>query len=229
MTSSSGIASRQLVDLAAVGVTWDEEPVFQSERFAMYDRALAFLVEGGLTYECYCSRREIREAAAAPNGDVVEYPGTCRDLSDDERASRRASRPPALRLRSDRGEVEFMDERFGLTRGRADDVVLRRNDGVPAYNLAVVVDDADQGVTEVVRGDDLLRVTPSQVALQQLLGLPTPRYVHVPLMLGADGQRLAKRHGAVSLADMAAEGRSSGEVAEMLWDDMRAWFPYGKS
>ena len=108
-----------------------------------------------------------------------------------------------------------------------DDVVLRRNDGVPSYNVAVVVDDAAQGVTEVVRGDDLLFVTPTQIALQQLLSLPTPAYMHVPLKLGPDGERLAKRHGAVTLRDLAVAGVSAAEVRDMLLDEMEAWFPYG--
>lgn len=229
VTSSRERASQQLIDLASVGVTWDETPVFQSERFDVYEDVLTQLTKRELTYECFCSRREIREAAEAPHGAPVTYPGTCRDLTEAERNERRATRPPALRLRSGGVAVGFVDVRFGLVSGHADDVVLRRSDGVPAYNLAVVVDDADQGVTEVVRGEDLLAVTASQVALQHLLGLPTPLYNHVPLMLGGDGERLAKRHGAVTLADMAAQGRSADEVAAMLWDDLRAWFPYGKS
>ena len=228
VTSSRERASQQLIDLASVGVTWDEPPVFQSERFDVYEEVLALLTDRGSTYECFCSRREVREAAEAPHGQPTAYPGTCRDLTDAERDERRAHRPPALRLRSGGVDISFVDARFGLVSGRADDVVLRRNDGVPAYNLAVVVDDADQGVTEVVRGEDLLGVTASHVALQNLLGLPTPVYNHVPLMLGSDGERLAKRHGAVTLADMAVSGRSADEVAAMLWDDLRAWFPYGK-
>ena len=228
VTSSHERASQQLIDLDSVGVRWDEAPVFQSDRFAMYEDVLTLLMGRGLTYECFCSRREIREAAEAPHGGQAAYRGTCRDLTDAERDERRAKRPPALRLRSEGVAVSFVDVRFGLVSGSADDVVLRRNDGVPAYNLAVVVDDADQGITEVVRGEDLLGVTASQVALQNLLGLPTPVYHHVPLMLGDDGERLAKRHGAVTLADMAAQGCSADEVAAMLWDDLRTWFPYGK-
>lgn len=227
-TSSHDHARTQLDHLALVGVTWDEEPVFQSDRFGMYERAIVSLADRGLVYECYCSRREIREAAAAPHGVPKAYPGTCRNLDDEERSERRAARPPALRLRSGSAPVGFDDERHGRVMGVADDVVLRRNDGVPAYNLAVVVDDADQGVTEVVRGEDLLEVTPSQVLLQQFLGLPTPTYHHVPLMRGPDGERLAKRHGAVTLPDLMAEGRTADDVVASLWDDLRTWFPYGK-
>lgn len=228
VTSSRDHARTQLEHLALVGVTWDEEPVFQSDRFGMYEDAIATLAANGLVYECYCSRREIREAAAAPHGGTTVYPGTCRNLDDDERASRRATRPPALRLRAGAASIEFHDERHGLVTGTADDVVLRRNDAVPAYNLAVVVDDAAQGVTEVLRGEDLLEATASQVHLQRLLGLPTPGYHHVPLMMGPDGERLAKRHGAVTLPDLTAGGRTVEDVVAMLWDDLRAWFPYGK-
>jgi glutamyl-tRNA synthetase len=121
-----------------------------------------------------------------------------------ERTARRRDRPAAIRLRSPGGSVTIEDGLAGAHTAVPDDVVLRRNDGVPAYNLAVVVDDALQGVTDVVRGDDLLAATPGQVLLQRLLQLPTPRYVHVPLVVGADGARLAKRHGAVTLADIDA-------------------------
>lgn len=207
---------------------WDEEPVFQSERFHLYERAIVELVDAGMTYECFCSRREIREAAAAPHAGDTRYPGTCLALSATQREERRRTRTPALRLRSGGPQVEFTDRGRGKVVGRADDVVLRRNDGVPAYNLAVVVDDALQSVTEVVRGEDLLAVTPSQVALQGLLGYPTPEYHHVPLMVGPDGERLSKRHGAVTLSDLVASGKEVEEVVEDLWDDLRSWWPYGK-
>ena len=129
---------------------------------------------------------------------------------------RRAVRPPALRLRSSGEPVTFDDGVAGHYTGVPDDVVLRRNDGVPAYNLAVVVDDAAQGVDVVVRGDDLLASTPRQIELQRLLGLPEPTYLHVPLVVGMDGQRLAKRHGAVTLEDLAAEGVTVDRVVAAL-------------
>jgi glutamyl-tRNA synthetase len=121
-----------------------------------------------------------------------------------------------LRLLSDGGEVSFDDRFCGPRSGRVDDIVVQRNDGVPAYNLAVVVDDAAQGVTEVVRGDDLLSSTPSQIALQRLLDLPTPSYAHIPLVLAPDGSRLAKRHGAVTLSDLAVRGATPGDVCARL-------------
>ena len=182
----------------------------------MYDAAIAGLTAAGLTYECFCTRREIREAIAAPHGPQGAYPGTCRDLTPAERDERRRARPPAVRLRA-AGEVITIDDALaGSFTGAVDDVVLRRNDGVPAYNLAVVVDDAAQGVTDVVRGDDLLPSTPRQVLLQRLLGLPPVRYVHVPLVVGADGQRLAKRHGAVTLEDLGGDGVPAVRVVGAL-------------
>jgi glutamyl-tRNA synthetase len=218
-TSSIEHERAQLADLAALGIDHDGEVVRQSERFEFHDAVIAELEHAGLTYPCYCSRREIREAASAPHDDQPEgaYPGTCRDLTEAERAEREADdRPPALRLRTHGEVVEFVDELHGPTRGRVDDLVLRRNDGVVAYNLAVVVDDAAQGVEQVVRGDDLLSSTPRQIHLARLLGLPVPSYAHVPLVLAPDGARLAKRHGAVTLADLAAVGVDAEEVRSRL-------------
>jgi glutamyl-tRNA synthetase len=210
-------AQQQLDDLAAIGVVAAETPVVQSERFALYHDAIARLTEAGHTYECFCTRKEILEAAQAPHGGQVMYPGTCRDLTEAEREERRGVRPGALRLRAQGATQSFTDHIHGTVTGIVDDVVLRRNDGVPSYNIAVVVDDALQGVTEVVRGDDLLEVTANQVHLQTLLGYSTPTYGHVPLAVGDDSERLAKRHGAVTLADHAAQGISAAQVREMLW------------
>jgi glutamyl-tRNA synthetase len=208
----------QLADLAAIGLDWDGAVVRQSERFDRYEAALERLRAGGLVYECFCSRREIREeieaAPSAPHLPPGAYPGTCRDLDTEARAGRREAtgRPPALRLRSDGQHIEFDDRLAGPTGGGVDDVVLRRNDGVPAYNLAVVVDDEAQAVSEVVRGDDLLSSTPRQVLLQQLLGFTTPDYLHVPLVIGADGARLAKRDGAVTVRELRAAGVPVADV-----------------
>jgi glutamyl-tRNA synthetase len=228
VTSSPDHAARQLGDLAAIGLDWDEEVVFQSERFDRYEATIATLETAGLTYPCYCTRREIREAASAPHGPAVEgrYPGTCRDLSPTQRAEREsAGRRPAVRLRTDGEHVAFDDLLLGPVAGPVDDIVLRRNDGVPAYNLAVVVDDAAQGVTEVVRGDDLVPATPSQVHLARLLGVAPPVYGHVPLALGADGQRLAKRQGAVTLEDLAATGVTPADALAHLAVGLRLAAP----
>ncbi len=205
--STRGIARQQIDDLASVGVNSVEPPIFQSDRFSIYDKYLSKLGGDGLVYECFCTRKEIRDAVVAPHDQFLLYPGTCRDLDTKTRDLKRRERPPALRLR-----VE--DE--ARSAGVVGDIVLRRNDGVPAYNLAVVVDDALQGITQVVRGIDLEPVTPSQVYLQQLLGLPTPEYVHVGLVVGPDGERLAKRHGSVTLADWLAAGRSAASLREAL-------------
>ncbi len=214
---AEAVAARQLADLAALGLDWDEPVTHQSQHRARHDAVLEELAAAGLTYPCYCTRREVREAAAAPHGPSGAYPGTCRALSAAERAAREAEgRPAALRLRSDGRTVAVEDRIHGTVTGEVDDIVLRRNDGVPAYHLAVVVDDHDEGVEEVVRGDDLLDATPSQAHLCDLLGLPRPRWAHVPLVLGPDGRRLAKRHGAVTLADLAADGRSPADVRSLL-------------
>jgi glutamyl-tRNA synthetase len=211
------VSQRQ--DLARLGIDWDQPVVRQSERFDRYAEVIDRLVGEGLTYPCYCTRREVLEAAAAPHEHLPEgaYPGTCRALSDDERSARAAAgRPSALRLRADGAIQGFDDARHGRCQGVVDDFVIRRNDGIPAYNLAVVVDDADAGVEQIVRGDDLLAGTPRQVFLARLLRLAVPTYAHVPLVLGPDGERLAKRHGAVTLADRLALGETPAGVRSQL-------------
>lgn len=219
----------QLRDLAALGLDWDGDVVRQSERFHLYDAAIAQLDAAGLVYPCYCTRREIREASAAPHDGPVPdgaYPGTCRHLTDDDRKEREsAGRPPALRLRAEVGEVTVDDELLGAVTATVDDVVLRRNDGVPAYNLAVVVDDAEQGIDQVVRGDDLASSAPRQAHLADLLGLPRPRYAHVPLVLGPGGQRLAKRDGPVTLTDLSALGVAPSDVLQLLARSLRLSLP----
>ena len=218
MTSSRALGERQLADLAAIGVESDIPVIWQSDRFDIYKSIINELTERGLTYECFCSRREIREAAAAPHGPLPDgaYPGTCADLTPAERRERARERPAAIRLRTDRSVVAIHDTLHGEFSAQVDDVVLLRNDGTPAYNLAVVVDDALQGVTQICRGDDLLSSTPRQVYLQRLLGYPTPEYLHVPLVLGNDGERLSKRNGALSLRDLDEQGRPAESVRESL-------------
>ncbi len=209
----------QLHDLAALGLDWDGPVVRQSQRIGLYGDAVAALREQGLIYECWCTRAEIREAASAPHGSLPggAYPGTCLRLTQAQRAGREASgRPPALRVRAGASTVAFDDRLAGRFAGVVDDFVVRRNDGAFAYNLAVVVDDAEQGIGEVVRGVDLLDSTPRQLWLGARLGLPVPRHAHVALMLGPDGARLAKRHGAVTLADRAARGQSADDVRDEL-------------
>jgi glutamyl-tRNA synthetase len=209
------VASREahvqahLDDLAAFGIESDGPVVRQSGRFDRYEAALTRLEAAGLLYPCYCTRREVQAAVAAPHGPLPEgtYPGTCRELGPAERAAREAGgRRPAWRVRAGGERVEAVDRRLGTVAAEVDDFVVRRADGAPAYQIAVVVDDHDQGVGEVVRGDDLLDSTPRQVWLARRLGLDVPAYAHVPLVLGPDGERLAKRHGAVTLADLRRRG-----------------------
>lgn len=201
-----GAEQQQLHDLRSLGLDWDGEIVRQSERRDLYDDAIDRLTEDGRVYPCFCTRREIRDAPSAPHKAPGSYPGTCRDLTDAERARRAAERPAALRLRVDTDSWTVEDELHGTFTGVVDDLVLRRNDGVPAYNLAVVVDDAEQDVDQVVRGDDLLTSAPRQAHLATLLGHEAPAYAHVPLALNTSGQRLAKRDGAVTRTELEERG-----------------------
>lgn len=221
-----GAAERQLADLQAMGLDWDISPgsaaestegkeagvLYQSTRLAAYERAVQRLREAGLVYECYCTRREIQEASSAPHGAPGAYPGTCRGLSEAQREERSAQRPPALRLRAERTSYTVHDDFYGPYTGLVDDFVLVRNDGTYAYNLTSVVDDAFVRVEQIVRGDDLLPSAPRQAYLAGLLGLPQPRYAHVPLALNEEGKRLAKRDGAVTLPQLQEAGVTIPEV-----------------
>lgn len=185
-------------DLEWLGLDWDNRPVYQSERTELYAREFAKLEEFGLIYPCYCNRAE-RLAASAPHRSdgVVIYGGRCRRLSSTEREELAQTRRPAWRLQVPDEEYAFTDLLQGAYRENLEqscgDFILRRSDGVYAYQLAVVVDDALMGVNQVVRGQDLLDSTPRQNYIQNLLGYERPRYGHVPLLLAADGRRLAKR------------------------------------
>ena len=216
----SGAEAQQLRDLQAIGVTWDADVVRQTERAGLYDAAIQRLALEGRTYECFCTRREIQEAPSAPHAPQGAYPGTCRRLSAAEREIRRASRPASIRLRSEVTEWAVEDQLHGTFVGMVDDFVLRRNDGVTAYNLAVVVDDAAQGIDQVVRGEDLLPSSPRQAYLATLLGLPVPEYAHVPLVVNHDGVRLAKRDGAVTLDDLAAVGIPPEQVRALILESV---------
>lgn len=227
--SSLESAQRQLGDLAALGLDWDGEVVYQSQRFPRYDAVIADLADRGLVYECYCSRKDIQRASSAPHAAPGSYPGTCRDLTQTQREARRAElqeqgRVPALRLRASVTSWPVTDYYVGEYTGDVDDFILRRggnaNQGQDyAYNLAVVVDDADYGVDQVVRGDDLLSSAPRQAYLADLLGFKPPEFVHVPLVLNADGQRLAKRDGAVTLREML-ETRTVADVVAAIADSL---------
>ena len=208
-------ADQMAEDLEWLGLTWDEGPgaggpdgpYYQSERTALYQAALERLEARGLVYPCFCTRAELH-AASAPHredGQAV-YPGTCRSLTPEEIAERRRTRAPALRLRVPDETWGFTDSHLGPFREKlardCGDVLLRRSDGLFAYQLAVVVDDAAMGVTEVVRGADLLPSTPRQLYLYHLLDLAPPRFRHVPLLLAPDGRRLSKRDADAGLDDL---------------------------
>lgn len=213
--------SLQLADLAALGIDWDGEPLVQSSCLRRYEEAFAQLEAAGLVYECYCSRRELSQVASAPHTPPGAYPGYCRDLSPAERARKReelaaTGRGPALRLRSNQETLTFTDAVYGQQTGVVDDFVLRRSDGVFSYNFVCVVDDAYQGVTQVCRGRDLLSSVARQNYLHQLLGSTPPSWVHVPLVLNQKGERLAKRDGAVTLAELGERGVNNAEILRLL-------------
>jgi glutamyl-tRNA synthetase len=213
------IAAGQLRDLEMLGLVSEREVLYQAQRFDLY-RGAASTLE---TYECFCSRAEIAAASQAPHGDYRPYPGTCANLSEAERAFRRKERRPAIRVRANGEKFTVFDRFAGLTTRTVDDFVLIRNDGVPAYNLAVVVDDGEQGVAQVVRGSDLLDSAPRQAWLASRLGYAIPEYVHVGLALEPNGERLAKRNHSTSLQGMLASGWTSAEVFALLSES--AGFP----
>ena len=212
------IAARQLDDLAAIGLTWDGPAEWQTAHPQRYDDRRRFT---GPTRVCCTNAIAAERISSKPRERRtprrVRIPGTCRDLTDAERETRReeSGRPPALRLRADADVYTVHDLLHGDYTGIVDDFVVRRGDGVPAYNLAVVVDDAAQGIDQVVRGDDLLASSPRQAYLANLLGYAEPTYAHVALVLNEDGARLAKRDGAVTLAEIGTE-RALAQIAESL-------------
>jgi glutamyl-tRNA synthetase len=219
-------ADRQAMDdLRWLGLDWDEGPVYQSQRASVYRAAAERLLASGWAYACACTRREVDAAASAPHAEdgAAVYPGTCRGrFASVEDARQQTGREPAVRFRVSDGIVAF-DDRF---RGhvsidvarRLGDFVIAKGDGTAAYQLAIVVDDADVGVTDVVRGDDLIDSTPRQILLYRALAMGdrVPRYCHLPLVVGPDGRRLAKRHGDTRLSAYRAAGASAGDVLRRL-------------
>lgn len=221
--SRPGHVAAILDDLAWLGLAWDGPVTFQSDRLALYDGALERLRAMDLVYPCFCTRAEISASAIAPHGATPVYPGTCRAISPVERAAR-AGESHAWRLNvaaavERAGELSWQDDIAGgvaADPGAQGDVVLARKDAATSYHLAVTVDDAAQGVTDVVRGRDLFAATHVHRLLQALLGLPTPRYHHHPLLADRQGHRLAKRHGAPPLEAMRLAGEDGPALANAL-------------
>ncbi|MDM0112701.1 tRNA glutamyl-Q(34) synthetase GluQRS [Variovorax sp. J22R133] len=215
-----GMGEHILGQLAACGLTPDEAPVWQTRRTDLYDAALSRLRDAALAYPCGCSRKDIDEALArqgvvhARNAERV-YPGTCRDGLHGKPA--RAWRFAAEKFQADKGKLHWLDRRLGHqsqdVAHAVGDFVLKRADGPWAYQLAVVIDDAQQGVTDVVRGEDLADNTARQILLQRALGLPTPSYLHTPLVLGEDGQKLSKQNGATPLDTASPEAARAALLA----------------
>ena len=213
-------------DLEWLGLTWDEGPYYQSERAELYGAALEDLSARGLTYPCFCSRAELHAATAPHASDGAPiYPGTCRKLSADEVARRSATRPPAVRLRipdedDPAGTIEFSDLAFGarheVLARECGDFLVRRSDGVVAYQLAVVVDDALMGINQVVRGCDLLGSCARQIYLGRLLGYETPAHGHVPLLVAPDGRRLSKREKDLDLGALRERGARPERIVGAL-------------
>lgn len=218
-----GAARQACADLRWLGLDWDGQPVVQTERLERYETALRSLQERELVYPCTCTRTDIERAASAPHAEHEgpPYPGTCRQRRVADAAALR-DQPYAWRFRVTPGPVEYLDGFRGVTcldpAALGGDFVVWKSAGTPAYQLAVVVDDASQGVTEVVRGDDLVPSTPRQLLLYRALGLPAPEFSHVPLVVGPDGRRLAKRHGDTRLATLREAGvRPEALLGLLAW------------
>ena len=208
-------------DLKWLGLDWSEPVLVQSQRSGAYEAALEQLRGLGLVYPCFCTRSDIAAALEAPHGPQAGYPGTCRGLADNP--ARRASEPHSWRLDAAKaieltGLPDWSEEgrRFQSAREDFDDVILARKDAPAAYHLACIVDDAESGVTLVVRGADLRPSTPVQRLLQQLLGLPEPSYLHHRIIAHSDGRRLAKRDRAPTLAAMREDGVYGRALARAL-------------
>ena len=239
-----GAATAALDDLRWLGFDWDEgpdiggphAPYTQTERKARYAAALAALLEKGLAYPCTCTRRDVEAGQSAPHAeDGLYYPGTCRDRFADYEAARRTlpqGRLPAWRFRVPSDEVVQFEDGFAGTVAQdvseaSGDFVLARDPDGAGYMLAVVADDAAMGITEVVRGDDLLPATPRQLLIYRALGLKPPAFLHVPLVVSEDGRRLAKRHGDTRIRALREAGIAAEQIIGLLawWS---GWAGYGE-
>jgi glutamyl-tRNA synthetase len=221
----AGADREAMEDLRWLGLDWDEGPVYQSSRAAAYHAAVARLLATGKAYACVCTRREVELAASAPHAEdgASVYPGTCRGKYENMREAEAASgRVPVVRFAVPDERVEFVDGFRGICAfepaKELGDFVIQKADGTAAYQLAVVIDDAETGVSDVVRGDDLVDSTPRQILLYRALGMAEriPAYWHLPLVVGTDGRRLAKRHGDTRLAHYRKRGVSAERIVAML-------------
>lgn len=215
-----GAINSQRADLSAIGLEWDEE-IFQSDRIDRYTEVLAELTAKDITYECFCSRKDILSAPSAPHSPPGAYPGTCRDLPPGQLPAKRAALPSnksaAIRLKVSphlTATYTAQDIHDQPIVGSVDDLVLVRGDGVFAYNFTSVIDDIDYGITHIVRGNDLQSSAPRQQFLLHLLGGKTVNFLHVPMVLAPSGARLAKRDGAVTLRDLNAQGYTTSQVVK---------------
>lgn len=240
-----GSAESLMEELEWLGLTWDEGPnhpgptgpYYQSERQSIYDSALAYLEAKGMVYRCYCSRKDILEASSAPHGHqgMPLYPGTCRNLTPIQEArilSQKPDRKPAWRIKAPDQIISFHDQLAGTFQQNlaheVGDFVLKRSDGLFAYQLAVVVDDGLMGITDVVRGADLIDSTPRQIFLFQVLQLPIPDFWHVPLMCDSQGNRLAKRDGSMGLLPLRENGATANSIIGSLAASL-GWVPQGST
>lgn len=212
----AGSDEQVMADLQLLGLDWDDEVVYQSDCIADYQSALELLTQQGLCYECFCSRKDIQQAVSAPHGKTAVYPGTCKPLSQTERNEKFLQKTPAIRLHVADKNIEFEDGIAGYQQQQlaeeCGDFVIKRADGLFAYQLAVVIDDINQGVTDVVRGSDLLDSAARQLYLFDLFKAKLPQFWHMPLMLDADGKRLAKRDGSDSLEQWQDLGKTPEQL-----------------
>lgn len=217
-------AHEAIEDLKWLGIDWDEGPIYQSQQISHYQSAAKNLLQGGWAYPCVCTRSEIESAASAPHASdgASVYPGTCRGkYATDSDAKSQTGRNPAIRFLLPSSRFSFVDGFQGevtIDTATLGDFPILKGDGTPAYQLACALDDAESGVTHVVRGDDLIDSVPRQIMIMRALGLGhrVPHYIHLPLVLGPDGRRLAKRHGDTRLSSYRAAGTSPHQILVLL-------------
>lgn len=220
--SKQEYADQIMRDMEWLGLSWDEGPFYQSQRTELYESALQKLESSSLTYPCFCSRKDLHALASAPHGissEGPDYPGFCRDLSPEEQEANRNEKDPSIRFRLPHKSYSYNDLISGeqlFPPAFGGDFVVKRADGMWAYQLACTVDDIEMDITHVLRGADLVDSTPRQLALMDVFGHTPPKYAHSPLWMGDDGHRLSKRNGAKSINQLRMEGRSKEEILGVI-------------